>query len=324
MFNLELIATKRKQSPSINYDIIYEWEDVIAEQIGIELYYENKWAYNKIIRCFPMLPSILMTNRNILVFDIYPTLIGRCGNKQNVIPVIVDFYIKDKKHLSMFYESYKKNKVVLISSKEVYDYLIQQECPLNIKHWPLSISDKYQLKDSLKVEKCFDLILMGRPNLTLQNYAEVYSQSHPLFTYAYRIQKDGHWLCQTSKGEVIGSLDTRNDYMRTMMKARCGLYHTPGMDGGETRTNGFNQVTPRLFEYLVCGCHVISRYADNSDTEYFELDKITQRVNSYEEFEHAMDLVCRTNINVEKYNNYLNKQYTSTRMKQLREILETL
>lgn len=324
MFMLEQILTKRKKSPSFNYDLIYEWEDVLSDKLDIPLVDENQLVYNKIVRVVPFLPQAIQTAKPSLVFDIYPTLIGRGGNKKNIIPVIVDFYHKDNGSLRKFYSSYSHNHVVLISSKEVYDFLKEHNCPLNIKHWGLSISDKYSLEESLKMEKDIDLILMGRPSRVLQAWAEKYAESHPDFVYAYRINKDGHWLCQNSRGDIVGNLDGRDGYMKTMQRAKCGLYNTPGIDGGESRTNGFNQVTPRFLEYIACGCHVISRYPQNSDVAYYELDQMTSNTETYEQFEKMMDYAVANPVDKEKYQKYLNKHVTSTRAKELMDILKTI
>lgn len=324
MLDIRQILTKRKKSPSINYDLIYEWEDVLSKELILPLVDENQMLYNRMVRLVPIIPRLMQTNTTSLVFDIYPTLINRGNNKPNIIPEIVDFYHKEPSMLKKFYSSYANNRVVLISSMEVFEFLKRQKCPLNIRHWGLSISDKYQLNDALKTTKNIDLILMGRPSKVLQAWAEEYAKKHPNFVYGYRINKDGHWLCQSSKGDIVGSLDARDGYMETMRRAKCGLYNTPGMDGGEERTHGFNQVTPRFLEYLVSGCHVISRYPKNADVEYYELDKMTNNVNSYEEFERALDYACNNPIDVDKYHTYLNKHYTSTRAKELKDILKSI
>lgn len=324
MFEIQQILTKRKKSPSMSYDLIYEWEDVLSKQMSLPLVDENQLLYNRIVRLVPLLPKLMQTNTVSIVFDIYPNLINRGNNKANIVPAIVDFYHKDPAALNQFYSSYANNKVVLISSMEVYEFLKRQNCPLNIKHWALSISDKYQLDDAMKTIKDLDLILMGRPNKVLQAWTDEYAKKHPSFVYGYRVYKDGHWICQNSKGETVGCIDDRDGYIQIMRKAKCGLYHTPGMDGGEERTHGFNQVTPRFLEYLVNGCHVISRYPKNADVEFYELDKMTSNVNLYEEFEKALDYACNNPIDVDKYQTYLDKHYTSVRASELNKILKSI
>ena len=87
-------------------------------------------------------------------------------------------------------------------------------------------------------------------------------------------------------------LASRDGYLDSMKKSRIALYATPGIDGGEKRTNGFSQVTPRFLEMVASGCNIIARYKTNADTDYYELEKFCQSINTYEEFEKEMDK-CR-------------------------------
>ena len=56
------------------------------------------------------------------------------NNKKNIIPCMIDFYCREKSELQLFYKRYNKCPLVLISSKEAYDFLVSIKCPLNIKH----------------------------------------------------------------------------------------------------------------------------------------------------------------------------------------------
>ena len=53
-------------------------------------------------------------------------------------------------------------------------------------------------------------------------------------------------------------LASRDGYLDSMKKSRIALYATPGIDGGEKRTNGFSQVTPRFLEMVASGCNIIA------------------------------------------------------------------
>jgi hypothetical protein len=110
--------------------------------------------------------------------------------------------------------------------------------------------------------------------------------------------------------------------MDLMRKSRIGFYATPGIDGGEIRTKGFNQVTPRFLELLSCECHVIARYKNNPDTDYYELSKFSTNINSYETFENTMNWARNNPIDKNKYVEYLEKHYTSERVQLLKMILE--
>lgn len=127
----------------------------------------------------------------------------------------------------------------------------------------------------------------------------------------------------TSKGECLGDINTREKYMGLMRKSRCALYSTPGVDEGK-RTNGFNQITPRFLEFVSAGCHVISRYANNSDADFYEMEKFSMRADTYEDFERALDYARTTDVDMNAYSAYLEKHYTSVRVKQLQDIIKEI
>lgn len=102
-----------------------------------------------------------------------------------------------------------------------------------------------------------------------------------------------------------------------MQKAKCGFYATPGMDDSESRTNGFNQVTPRFLELIACGCHILARYPENPDTKYFELHNITPSIESYEQFEHLLNKALNEEVDMQIYADYLKNHYTSKIAKQI-------
>ena len=107
-----------------------------------------------------------------------------------------------------------------------------------------------------------------------------------------------------------------------MKLAKCGLYSTPGIDGGESRTNGFSQVTPRFLELIACGCHIIARYKQNSDTDYYQLGNFSQSIDDYKSFERALDLSRDSIVDMNKYSKYLSNHYTSNRVELLSKFIE--
>lgn len=319
------ILTERGWQKAPFYDIVYEWEDQLSCSMQAKLFYamkrekrENRW-----LRRLPLFGRFAFSNQNILVFDMDP-LMSKIRNKQNIVPCIVDFFIKEENLLKSFYAAYSKSKFVLISSKEVYDFLKHAGCPLNIIHWPLSIPDVYKINRDTKFEKKYDLVLMGRQNTMLQQFVERYASLHPDFIYVYRKQEAGSFVYYTNQDEKVGEINTRVEYINLMRQARIGLYATPGIDGGEVRTNGFNQVTPRFLEYIACGCHVIARYASNSDTEYYGLNQFSSSIESYVEFEESINYDRTHEVDMQKYSAYLEDHYTSVRASQLQEYLKGL
>ena len=321
---LQNVISQRFTTDKSYWQIVFEWEDVFAKELSLTLSKDNKLRCNKIIRHIPWVSNIITTRKTSLLFEMTPDLGLRSGlNKPNIVPLIIDFYLKEDQ-LPLFYKRYNKHKCILISSKEVYDFLKLHKCPLPIYLLALSIANQYKIDSTTSFPKVFDLVLMGRQNAVLMKFLEEYSNNHKGFKYVYNKLDNHKYSYFTSDGVCLGSLETREDFIGMMRKAKVTFYSTPGIDGGEVRTNGFNQVTPRFLEQISSCCHVIARYPDNSDVEYYELERFCPSINSYKDFEKVLDKARTETVNLAFYSNYLAKHYTSVRAHELSNILNKL
>ena len=317
------ILTNRSISNGRDYGIVNEWEDIFVELLNVPLYYDNWKRRDKIIFWkFPWLASFFQTNEQTFTYVMLPIASPHGNNKKNIVPCMIDFFCRETNELQEFYRRYAKNPLVLISSREAYDYLVSVKCPLNIRHLALSISDKYCIDDKTTFEKRYDVVMLGRQNKVLQEFLNKYSVTHKDLTYVYGKKEGRNFRYYDQDGLDLGTMSSRDDYMNLMKMSRIGMYATPAMDGGRTDTNGFDQVTPRFLEYIVSGCHVLSRYHKNSDTEFYELDKMSTRIDTYEQFEKAMDEMRYKEVDVARYAKYLANHYTSVRVHTLLKYLE--
>lgn len=321
--DISQVLTNRSISNGKDYGIVNEWEDIFSEMLNVPLYYDNWKRRDKTIFWkIPWLASFFQTNLPTFAYVMLPIASPYGNNKKNIIPCMIDFFCRDKNELQKFYKRYDKNPVVLISSREAYDYLVSVKCPLNIRHLALSISDKYCIDDKTTFEKRYDVVMLGRQNKVLQEFLNEYSERHKELTYVYGKKEGRNFRYYDQDGLDLGTMSSRDDYMNLMKMSRIGMYATPAMDGGRTDTNGFDQVTPRFLEYIVSGCHVLSRYHKNSDTEFYELDKMSTRIDTYEQFEKAMDEMRYKEVDVARYAKYLANHYTSVRVHTLLKYLE--
>lgn len=305
----QIITLRNEPWCGFDYDLVHEWEDQFAAELGAELYFDTyRIRGNRLLYHLPHIANLFQTNKFALKFRMLPLGNPPGDNKRNICTIIIDFYLHDDEELRQFYKTCDKNPLVYISSKEIYDFLLSKGCPLRIRHLPLSLPDKYRLHE-LPVKK-FDAIMLGRQNKIFGDYLRNYAIDHPDFVYVYR-GTNGY---ESSRDEHIGDLSDRKSYWQLMRSARIGLYATPGMDNARQGTNGFSQVTPRFLEYIAAGCHVLARYNKNSDTDYFELDTMSTRIQNYDEFSEALDRLLQTPIPIEKYKTYLNKHYTTNRI----------
>lgn len=149
---IEKIITERGYQDWPSFDLVYEWEDIIAEKLNIPLFFKNKFSTNRFIKRIPLIKYLLCPKQNSFIFEMSPMTKYHIWNKKNIIPYIIDFYLKPEQ-LNEFYIQYNKNPIIFISSKEVFLFLKQQSCPLNIIHLPLSISDKYRITEQTILNK---------------------------------------------------------------------------------------------------------------------------------------------------------------------------
>lgn len=318
------ILTFRFYRKSFFWQQVYEWEEVLKEYLKAS-YYPNimigRLSFVKkqlqVLPLCPKKPTILFEmNPDSRYFNLY--------NKSNIIPWIIDFYIRDDEKLEEFYSKYDKHKYVLISSIEVYNFLKKKNCPLNIIHMPLTLSDRYRITGNTSFNKMFDVLVMGRTNDVLLSYLQQYSLSHPNIEIVSCKKENGHLNYYNQNGVFYGNADSRESLLGLLRKSRIGLYTEKGIIGDNeegARTQGFCHVTPRLFEYMMTGNHVIAKYVENTESDYFELPSLFPNTDSYDSFEKQMNLYLTTSVDMDKYSAYLEKHYTSTLVEPLTQLL---
>ena len=152
----------------------------------------------------------------------------------------------------------------------------------------MTLPSMYRLNPAQSFDKKIDIILAGRKNPVLWNFLKQYEAAHPDVEYLHQIRKDGELYYESNKKGIVGKFHTRREYMNLLKTAKVAFYATPGMDGGERRTGGFNPVTPRLFELLSGGCHIIARYPKTVETDYYRLDEICPSITTYPAFESQL------------------------------------
>ncbi|GHT56559.1 hypothetical protein AGMMS49982_23440 [Bacteroidia bacterium] len=326
---LSAICSSRKILNYTYFDLVFEWEDVFQSALDIPIVYTRQYDryINRIIRRVKWNPFSFFHPSGYYEFMWVMNASWSWTNSHyyrvNILPAIIDFYLS-KEQLTDFYNAYSKIPFILISSLEAFNFLKENNCPKQIYHFPLSLPDKYKITPATRFEKEYDLVLMGRTNPVFDDYLKRYVAQHKDFTYVYRQEQGKNFHYFTSKGEFVGNINhnSRERYIDLMRKSKICLYSTPGMDGEVKWKNGFNQVTPRFLELLSCGCHVIARYKQNPDTDYYRLDKFSPCITSYDEFEKAMDKALNTEVDMKMYSEYLENHYTTKRVELLKTILE--
>lgn len=306
--------------------IIFEWEDVISNIFNIPVL-KYPYLYHLLNRFGIHIPA-LGPCKDTFRFVINGKDYDEPMNNKHIIPCIIDFFEPKDKILD-FYRKHSNNKILLVSSPFDYRYLKENNYPGRVELFAYSLSDKYAIP-ATPVEKKYDIVLTGRQDPLLYSFFKEYVKRHPEVTYVKRgmslendTQKTKEYYVNGK--ECIGGIETREEFIRLQSQGRVTLYGTQGYLDGFTK--GFYHMTPHFLEIIASCSHVIARYPtgkDGVDAQFYEFDKFSPSVETYEQFEAAMDKALTTDINVKMYSDYLSKHYTSVRAKQLKELLKSL
>jgi hypothetical protein len=329
---LKRILTDRHFQNWPSWHIVYEWENELSNSLNLPLknspLIKNHFIYRNFKRIDNklfkgkldfFLNSILVSKCEYsLYFEMFLQYHKRFSSSRKVIPVIVDFW--EKSNIELFKRIYADCPFLLITSLEVLNFLKENHIKNKLIHFPMSLPSIYKLMPNQIFEKKYDIVLGGRINVVLLDYLKQYEILHPEIEYLHQIQHEGELYYVSNKRGIVGNFHTRSEYMNLIKSAKVAFYSTPGMDGGEKRTNGFNPVTPRFFELLSAGCHVIARYPKNIETDYYKLETICLSVTSYADFENQLNIALIADPPTKKNAEYLNNHYTTSQI----EILKNL
>lgn len=323
---IEKILTKRTNSGNYAQPIIYEWEDVMAKEFNATI--DGYHSFYRLVNHFNIHNSLLGPSKDTFRFVNNGRDYDEPMNNKHVVPCIIDFFEKGEQ-LQEFYKKHSGNKLVLLSSPFDYHYLKANNCPLNIYPFPYSLSDKWAITDK-KVEKKYDIVLTGRQDPLLYSFFKEYVRKHPDVIYVKRGQDLENDSKKTKEyyvngKECIGAIDTREEFMQLQAQGKATLYGVQGYLEGFTK--GFYHMTPHFLEIIACGCHVMAHYPtgeEGVDPQYYEFDKFSPSIETYEAFESAMNKALCTEVDYDMYSSYLKKHYTSSRVKELKNVLSSL
>ena len=337
------ILSTRSYRKDTFYHLIYEWEDDLADYLkvpvlnGVPRY--RKLIINRVIRklatllgggVWRTLNNLIETtnisrplNGHYFAFEIGPKDFPDFSNSKRAIPAFIDLW--KPMDLVSFESINKECPLVLISSLETIEYLQEHNCKLNLAHLPLSLSDRYQAKAGVLYEKTYDIVLAGRTNPVLRKFLDKFVQDKPEVELVAQQEVNGELIYVSNKKGPLGKLDSREEYIQLLRASKIAFYTTPGIDGGEKRTGGFNPVTPRFLELLSAKCLIVARYPDNADTRFYELNRVCPNVDSYAQFEELLLKYLQSpSVPVSLYEEIVRRHATSRRAEELQYLLKQL
>ena len=135
----------------------------------------------------------------------------------------------------------------------------------------------------MRKEKKYDIVLTGRQDPLLYSFFKEYVKQHPNVTYVKRGQDLENDTLKTQEyylncKERIGTVESREDFMKLQAMGRATLYGVQGYHEGETK--GFYHMTPHFLEIIACGCHVLCHYPmgkEGVDARYYEYKNVLKK-----------------------------------------------
>ena len=329
---LKNILSDRHYQNWPSFHIIYEWENEISRALDLPIKDSPIISNNFFIKTFnridnklfnkkiaEFIEKIIQSKAISIYFELYPKQHKWFSNRANVIPITIDFW--EKSTVEIFKYMYSDCPYLLITSLEVLNFLQHSGIKNKLIHFPLSLPSIYFLDPNSNIEKSYDIVLAGRTNSVLINYLKQYVASHPDIEYLYQVQEDGEIYYHSNKTNIIKKVHSREDYIKLINAAKVSFYSTAGIDNAIEKKEGFNPVTPRFFELLAAGCHVLARYPENVETTFFELNTICPSITSFTQFEDELEFALKSPPPISRNAQYLSQHYTSTRIDILKKLL---
>ena len=279
-------------------DVVYEYEDYISGQYGIPIInakklsawddqtsilkkVENKidlWMpFRKLNPNKPYALAILTVNKDVLYFQ-----------RENCVPIFCDIW---NNNLEFVAKKMRSGTLFFVTSLDVYDKLKGIDSNLNVHYIPLSVSDKWVSNQTNK--NSTRMIQVGRKNELLHKWALQYVQENPNIEYVFTSYNGtlGNLEYVNTNGQIIGTADTREEYISLLSSARISLVSSPGIDTDDETRIGISFPTPRFYESAAVGCEMIGRYADNKEFKIQKVDTVCPNISTYDEFKLSADRI---------------------------------
>lgn len=319
------IYTTRKYETWPSWFVVFEWEDIFADELSVPLLGGRMRKYanciiHRLIKAIPGIKGTLHYKSNPkkpyrLAFIMNSDSLWGYPMR-NILPIILDLSMDTADYVLRCTE---RLPIFWVTNFDFYEHLHNKNPAVKAEYIPLSVPDKYYSENV--PEKTIDVIQFGRANALLHEWMLMYCNTHPCTEYVYQTAGGTLTYESTTRGN-LGKFDTRKEYFDLLEKAKISLVSSPCMDGGRD-FGGADFITPRFYESAVNYCYMIGRFTENKETQMLHLDSVCDNVKDYGEFErlvtHYLDK-CRFS-KLEAYQEFLQKNFTSERA---REIMRSL
>lgn len=319
MTKLNIISERNYQHwPS--YHVVYEWEDILAQQ-GFNLVLQKNGLFNKAYRRI----NRILRNKAKSEFKVNGKeynirwVMNAGGYKEyakiNTIPIFLDFPVNMVNEIT---NATDKLPFFWVTCMDIYEKL-KKTGANNAYFIPLSISDKYWT--GVIPKKTVDVVQVGRKNPKLHEYMLKYCKKRPEIEYVYQSEDGQLAYISTIRGN-LGKFDHREEYLQLLSSSRISLVSSPGKDSSRD-FGGIDFITPRFYESAVYYCHMIGRYTKNKESRYIGINKVCPCVENYTEFETILEHYLNKKLFDEKelFDEFIKMNVTTERGKSIMKII---
>ena len=91
---LEGILTQREWEKRVSFDLVYAWEDIFAQELGVPLVPRSRMA-EALVRRLPGRQAVPTGKKHLLLTEMEPMPGKNAYNRAQVIPYWIDFFLRE-------------------------------------------------------------------------------------------------------------------------------------------------------------------------------------------------------------------------------------
>jgi len=293
------IITTRYRSNWPTWQMVHEWEDVLATVLAAPLRPIGE-------TCMLPAPDCLPGNHDLMFLQLAEELRYYADNPQ-LIPIVMDLWRDDFPEFLLFAPSFK---LIFVTNQQAFQEL-SPHLP-HLHYLPFSLADQQLNRPA--AARDIDLIQYGRRNPLLEQYVARLLAEHPELHYVTTEAFDAEQKVRiySNKLGCLGESDSRTTFMSLLDRSKISLVSTVGMDGSR-QTGGIDPISPRFLESMAAGCYLVGRIPDNEEFENTGIRKACHHITDYDNFkETILDLLARPANNRPDYRHILQPRLTSS------------
>lgn len=301
------IITTRYRSNWPTWQMVHEWEDVLATVLAAPLRPIGE-------TCMLPDPDCLPGNYDLLFLQLAGELRYYADNPQ-LIPIVMDLWRDDFPEFLLLAPCFK---LIFVTSLQAFQELSPHLPQLH--YLPFSLADQH-LNRPLAARD-IDIIHYGRRNPLLEKHMVRLLTERPELHYVTTEAFDAEQKVRiySNMQGSLGESDSRTTFMSLLDRSKISLVSTVGMDGSR-QTGGIDPISPRFLESMAAGCHLVGRIPENLEFRNDAISGCCHAVDSYENFKTTVLSLLATTDAQPDYRQLLCERLTSSLVPRILEAL---